>query len=375
MRPDMSQLFSPDISLQVLIVIVVAIAFFIYYVYEENELRIKEKQASDLSTKSKNNPMHEGRPHLDWECEGVFNPGAVRIGDTTHLVYRAVGSDGVSRLGYASSKDGTNVDEMLPFPVFSSLVDRFIPAHLRRFSPVLYPSGGSWGGCEDPRLVKIDNMIYLTYNAFDGWDFIRIGLTMIEEEDFVNKRFKWKRPQLISPPGQIHKNWMLFPEKINGKFAMLHSISPKVEIELLDSLDDIGHSQPYIASPVGARGAVDDARWDTRMRGAGAPPVKTDKGWVVFYHANNKDEPHKYKVGVLLLDLNDPKKIIGRLNFPILEPDEWYENDGKPGIVYVCGAVKRDDLIFLYYGGGDKRLCVAHLNTRELLDELLTTHS
>ncbi len=364
-------LLESPLAVQTLGIIVLVLLYVLWKKYVRPDEK-REGSKSILIQKGYHNPIHEGRFHLDWECEGVFNPGAIRIGDTTHLLYRAIGKDGVSRLGYASSKDGVRIDGTLPYPVYSSIIDRFIPPYLRAYNPTLYPSGGSWGGCEDPRITKIDDTIYLTYSAFDGWDFIRIGLTSISEKDFLEKKWTWKRPQLISPPGEIHKNWVLFPEKIQGKYGILHSISPKIEIELRENLEGFGFSQPFVQSPVGPRESTTDATWDTRMRGPGAPPLKTEKGWLLFYHANTHAEPHKYKVGVLLLDLQEPYRVLARLQFPLLEPNEWYENDGKPGIVYVCGAVKQGDRIFLYYGGGDKRVCVAHLEEKELLHELLT---
>ena len=71
------------------------------------------------------------------------------------------------------------------------------------------------------------------YTAFDGWGSVRIALTSIGLTDFLKKDWQWKKPTLISPPGEIHKNWVLFPEKINGKFAILHSISPDILIDIL----------------------------------------------------------------------------------------------------------------------------------------------
>ena len=75
----------------------------------------------------------------------------------------------------------------------------------------------------------------------------------------------------------------------------------------------------------------------------------------------DKNEPNRYKVGVMLLDLKDPQKVKYRSAHPILEPEEWYENDGKPGIVYANGAVVKDGILFVYYGSGDKYIGVASI--------------
>ena len=128
---------------------------------------------------------------------------------------------------------------------------------------------------------------------------------------------------------------MLFPEKIGGKYAILHSIVPKVDIAYRDSIEDIGTTEPYITSWVGARGdlpAREDS-WDSFVRGAGPPPLKTPLGWLLFYHAIDEQDPGRYKLGAMLLDLADPTKILYRSMAPVLSPDESYENHGKPGIV------------------------------------------
>jgi len=89
------------------------------------------------------------------------------------------------------------------------------PRNLRRYSPHMYASGGSWGGCEDPRMVVIDGMVYVTFNMFDNWQ-LRVGYLTMGEDDFIAKRFyKWQGPYLLSHPAR-HKSWVIFPEKIHG---------------------------------------------------------------------------------------------------------------------------------------------------------------
>lgn len=351
--------------------------FFAFGIFHYVKEKIKKSRKSSVKkltlTKVKHNPLLSPREHLMWEMCGTFNPAALMIDGRVHLLYRAVGGDGVSRVGYASSDDGLHFNGGDLQPIFAFEKPRLLYSGVQKYDPVMYPSGGSFGGVEDPRLTHIDGVVYMTFNAFDGWDYIRIGLSMISEEDFLKKKWnKWTKPRLLSPPGEIHKNWMIFPSKIRGKFAVLHSISPKVEIEYVDNLSDVGVTKPFIKSPVGARGDLNKEDWDTRVRGAGAPPIKTDKGWLVLYHANERNESHKYKLGAYLLDLKNPKKVIAKAILPILEPDEWYENDSKPGIVYVCGAIikedkEKGDSLYVYYGGGDKYVCAAHTNLNDIL--------
>ena len=310
-----------------------------------------------------------------WAAEAVMNPAAVHLGGRVHLLYRAIGMDGVSRMGYASSPNGIVFDDRLPYPVYVAQNPRNLPGHLRRYSPMMYPSGGSWGGCEDPRMAAIDGRVYVTYNAFDGWDFIRVALISISEADFAAKRWRWSAPKLLSRPGELHKNWVLFPEKINGRFALLHSLHgpapDNVCIEYIDDLDAFDPTKDGFASPYHDSSPTHEAAWHHRVRGAGPPPIRTDRGWLLFYHATSESEGHRYKLGAMLLDLDDPTKVIHRASSPVLSPDERYENDGKPGIVYACGAVVRGELLHIYYGGADKVVCVATAPLAPFLDALI----
>jgi len=323
------------------------------------------------------NPILMPEPHNDWEAGGTFNPAAWHDDQgTAHLLYRAVGADGVSRLGYARSKDGIHF-ERLPYPVYSMENLRSIGkdgrVHELRFDPVMYPSGGSYGGAEDPRMVCIDDRIYVSCSAFDGWDFIRIAVFSISKDDFINQKWRWSKLMLLSPEGQINKNWVLFPEKINGQFAILHSLTPSIQVEYVSELEDVGHGRVKVNSKFNAFEARKERPgWDTWLRGVGAPPIKTDAGWLVFYHAIDKTEPHKYKLGAFILDYKNPTKILAKSPEPVLVPDMWYENDSKPGVVYACGAVLQDEKIFVYYGGGDRYACVAEVDAKELIDWLVT---
>jgi predicted GH43/DUF377 family glycosyl hydrolase len=302
-----------------------------------------------------------------WEAGGVMNPAAVTAGGKTHLFYRAVGDDGVSRIGYAWSENGTKVDGRLPYPVFAlngAPQPPTKPAH-----KALAESGGTWSGVgiEDPRAVVIGDHMYMTFNAFAGWNSLRIGVSSIRIDDLMARRWKWTPPVYLSPANQVQKNWVLFPEKINGKFAVLHSLhSGSRDRVLVDYLDDLEGSE--IASPYNPK--KDPSTWDSTLRGAGPPPIKTKDGWLLLYHANDDRESHKYKLGALLLDLYDPSKVIARSVRPVLEPDASYENDGKPGIVYACGATVAGDTLRVYYGGGDKVVCVAKTSLAGLLAKL-----
>ena len=308
--------------------------------------------------------------HNLWEAEAVFNPGALVLANRTHLIYRAIGADGESRLGYASSPDGLLFDERLPYPMYVLNTPRMVGG-TRRYNPVLFPSGGSWGGYEDPRMVAIEDRVYVTFNMFENWT-LRAGYLVIDEKDFLAKRFyKWEGPYVLSH-GNRDKYWVLFPEKMGGKFAVLHSIlgetDDRVRIEYVEDLRTL--KERRFPSPDPQQHPDKLIAWHMHMRSAGPPPLKTEKGWLVFYHAHDAAEPHKYKVGAMLLDLKDPTRILCRSVAPVLEPTYPYENAGKPGIVYASGATIYNGNIHLYYGGADKVICVATAPLHTFLNAL-----
>lgn len=331
----------------------------------------KHNVAKDHSLmRSECNPIIYPNSWSGWESEATFNPGAFMDDDgRVHLIYRAIGGDGLSRLGYASSDDGINFNARSSFPIFEPTRGYGMPdpskvIEVREYNPSTYTSGGGWGGSEDPRTVLIGDKVYLMYVAFEGWDSIRIALTSISLTDLKKERWNWKKPILISPKNERNKNWLLFPEKINGKYAILHGITPEILIDYVDDIDSLF----TISSkrPDGPQPGREDF-WDSKLRGAGAPPLLTPLGWLLLYHAIDDHEPHKYKLGAMILDKDNPTKILYRSHSPILSPDMHYENDSKPGIVYASGAVIKNSKLMVYYGGGDKHVCTAQTNLNEFL--------
>ncbi len=313
--------------------------------------------------KNNNNPILSPDNKYCWENKAIFNPAAIYLNNKIHFIYRAIGNSNISTFGYASSKDGIHIDKKSSKPVFS-VRRSFEKKQKQVFS---YASGGSWDGCEDPRLVSLGNKVYLIYTYFNGYFPPRIALTSIDKNKFLNKNWDWEKSVFLSPPGKINKNWVIFPEKINSKYAILHSISPEILIDYFDNLSFDGHT--FINSFY-SRGDRKNS-WDNYVRGVGPPPIKTKDGWLVLYHAMEKKDPGRYKIGAMILDFNNPKNILYRSNFPILEPNETYENNGiKPGVVYCCGAVVKDDTLFVYYGGSDMVSCVATANLNNFLESI-----
>jgi predicted GH43/DUF377 family glycosyl hydrolase len=321
--------------------------------------------------KYESNPIVEPRTENFWELKATFNPAALYADGHVHLLYRAIGGDDMSTLGYAMSDDGVTIVGRPDAPAFAHKTKGTNP--LVSAPRINYLSGGGCaGGSEDPRLVMIneDGKIYLTYTAFDGWGSVRIALSSIAKDDFVNRRWRWSAPVFLSPPGEVHKNWVLFPEKINGKFAILHSLSPKILIDYVDDLSEFEDDAKNIKSHYSRFSNVDG--WDSWVRGAGPPPIKTKLGWLLLYHAMDVRDPNRYKLGAMILDADDPTKVLYRSRIPVLEPEEWYENTGwKSGVIYSCGAVVKDGELYVYYGGADSVVCVAVADLDHFLDELV----
>lgn len=313
------------------------------------------------------NPLLGPRRGHGWESQFVFNAAAVALAGKVHLVYRAIGEDGISRLGWAASGDGRRFDERGASPVYQFGPDRPTPRRAGDTRPPL-ASGGSWHGCEDPRLTRVGDRLYMTYTDFGGWDSPpAVALTSIGVDDFLAQRWRWTPARLISPPDEVHKNWVVFPRKIGGRYAVLHSLKPCVQVAYVDSLDDLARTR--IDSH--HHDCLPGAGWDNWLRGAGAPPLETADGWLLLYHAMDRADPDRYKLGAMLLDRDNPARVLARLPWPLLEPNARYENDGfKVGVVYNCGAVIQDERLLVYYGGADAVVCGAEISLPALLAQL-----
>jgi len=329
---------------------------------------LRSKNVSLRLTKSKNNPIISPKSENHWESFNTFNPAALYENGKVHLLYRAQGHDYISVLGYASSSDGFHVDSRHDKPAYiPSRNFETKKTEKKNYVSHCYVSGGGYGGCEDPRLTRIGDRVYMTYVAFDSINPPRVAITSISIDDFLNQRWLWERPVLISPPGVVDKNAVIFPEKIHGKYVIFHRIYPDILIDFVDSLEFDGTKWLKGEYKISPRPLM----WDSRKIGAGAPPIKTDEGWLLIYQAVGNQDSGKYKVGAMLLDIDDPTKVLYRSNAPILEPIEKYENEGfKSGVVYPCGAIVKDESLFVYYGGADSYVCVATANLKEFLAEL-----
>lgn len=331
-----------------------------------------------LLERFEDNPILRPNPDHWWETKAVLNPAAIYEGGKVHILYRAIGETDVSVLGYASSFDGFHIHERLDKPVYMPRepfegASSFHP-YASEMSGIYISGGGGMGGCEDPRLTRIDERIYMTYVAYDGYSPPRVALSSIRINDFLSKKWDWRKPVLISPPDIVDKNACILPERINGKYVIFHRIFPNILIDFVDDLDFDGQTRWLEGQfRISVRELSSD--WDSHKVGCGPPPIRTKDGWLLIYQAVGSHDQSRYKMGAMLFDLKDPTKVIARTRSPILEPVAPYENEGwKAGVVYPCGAAVIEDRLFVYYGGADTVVCVASVKLEHLLERLITNH-
>lgn len=317
------------------------------------------------------NPILLPSPDNMWESKQVFNAAAIYHNKAVHLLYRAIGDNDTSVLGYAVSKDGLNIDARSEKPAY---VPRSIfehPTYGKKIKVSPFESGGGgYGGIEDPRITKIGDKFYLTYVAFDGRNPPRVALSYISVKSFESKNWDdWSEPVLISPPGVVDKNACILSEQIDGKYVIFHRIYPDILIDMVDSLDDFDGKSVWLKGQYRIHPRPNF--WDSNKIGMGPPPIKTKDGWLAIYQGVGFQDNSRYKIGAMLLDLNDPTVVTHRSPHPILEPEADYENGGfKAGVVYPCGAVVIGNKLIVYYGGSDTYLAAATADLNQFLDEL-----
>ena len=307
--------------------------------------------------RSPENPIIQPKPENDWESKFTFNPAALYENDKVHLVYRAQGPDQTSVLGHAASNDGVNFNERSSEPIY-------VPREPFEKKTTLGASG-----CEDPRITKLGNRLYMCYTAFDGHDPWHIAFTSIKTEDFLRKKWQWSTPKIISCPHRSDKNACLVSEKIRDKYVFFHRIGGCIWVDYQDKLtfnrDEWLGGKILICPNVKS--------WDSEKVGIAGPPHKTKEGWLLIYHGLSSQDK-KYRLGAMLLDSEYPERIISKLEYPILEPEEEYETKGfRPDTVFSCGSVIVKNRLYVYYGAADQVICVASVELDKLLRAFFRT--
>lgn len=330
-------------------------------------------------TRYEGNPVISPDPDNWWESRVTANPGAYydESSGEVKLLYRASAADKEHKvyLGLAVSKDALN---------FKRASDK----------PAVSPSDGFDAGCvEDPRIVKFGEWYFIIYAsrpypageywlkdpheqwkppyASEDWP-ISLRESLSSSGLLITKDFKeFKRAGRITDPTLDDRDAILFPEKVGGKFALLHrpmnwtgekygTMNPAIWITF---------SNDIMKWPQSRLLAKAKFKWERKIGGS-TPPIKTSSGWLVLYHAVGPDL--HYRIGAMLLDLDDPCIVRHRSPDWLMQPEAWYEKEGYyQGCIFPCGNIVIGSTLYVYYGAADKYVGVATCDINSLTDYLL----
>ncbi len=323
---------------------------------------------------------------LEFESKGVFNPACIREGKYVHMFYRAWNKDKRSTIGYCKLDGPLKVVE-------------------RAKEPLLFPESKYEHNLEDPRIVFLDGLYYLTYIAYDGKN-VRIAyatskdlktfqkkgiispeITYDKAEDLfracrskLKERYFLFESRFKDIAGKDvllwNKDALFFPKKINGKFALVHRILPDIQVIYFKKFSDLtmDYWEKYLKRLCDFVVLESKYWYESRNIGGGCPPIETSKGWLLIYHAvDDMDRGKIYRAGAALLDKKNPTKVIGHLREPLFSPEEHWEKKGNvDNVVFPTGAVVFGKRLYIYYGAADKRIAVVSLDLKELLDKLIS---
>jgi predicted GH43/DUF377 family glycosyl hydrolase/mannose-6-phosphate isomerase-like protein (cupin superfamily) len=319
----------------------------------------------------------------EFEHRAVLNPACIEADGSLHMFYRAIRDDLVSSVGYCRFEDG-RVVERLDHPVVA-------PEH-----------DYERAGIEDPRIVLFDGLYYLFYTAYDGKNariayatsadlktFTKRGvispsITYDEAEDIfrqsqVRDKYLFFEAYFKDVVGKDVLLWekdaFIFPRRIGGKLAMIHRILPGMQVIYFDNFQQLADPQfwrDYLKDLNKYILLDSEFRFENRNVGGGCPPIETEDGWLLIYHAvEDRPRGRIYNAAAALLDRDDPLKVIGRLPEPLFSPEVGAEMYGDVNnVVFPTSAIVRDGRLFIYYGAADTRIMAKSLDLKELLRAL-----
>jgi predicted GH43/DUF377 family glycosyl hydrolase len=321
------------------------------------------------------------------EEEGVLNPAVILDNGVVHMFYRAVAKGNFSTIGSCQLNGAMNVVNQLDHSVLSP------------------QSADESHGVEDPRIVKIDDIFYLTYTGFDGVNargklatsrdlvhFERHGIivpevtydqfhSLAESDRTINEKYRRYNNQNHFS-GQIHpdellwdKNVIFFPRKINNKFTVLHRIRPDIQMFQFYSLYELTHDYWKTYLNEFSSHIVLSPRYDHELSyiGGGCPPIETDAGWLLIYHGvHDTVEGYVYCACACILDIEFPMVELARLPYPLFSPEQPWEVTGAVNnVCFPTGAVVIAGELFIYYGAADHQIACASIHLAELVEEIM----
>ena len=329
-----------------------------------------------------------GPTQRTFENNAVFNPGVYQDGNTVHIFYRAVEHGNFSTIGYAKSDGPFNIIKRNEEPILNRELE--------------YEKQG----VEDARIVKIENTFYLTYTAYNGYNVLgalatSTNLIHFEKKGLITPQLNYQEyEQLIKNCGKklnpkyYHynklfseigvvtdqfrllrdKDIILFPKKINGKFAMLHRIWPGIQIVYFDDWNDLTSEfwAAYLMKLTDYIVLEPTDIFEINYIGAGCPPIETEFGWLLIYHGvQSTSTGFVYHAKAALLQLDKPEMVLSKLPYPLFSPTKKWEIEGEvDNVVFPTGHALFGNDLYIYYGAADKYIAVARMNLHELLLEL-----
>ncbi len=324
---------------------------------------------------------------LVFEDVGVLNPAVIQNEKGLHLFYRAVTTGNRSSIGYCKLSNATEIED-------------------RYEQPVIVPEYGYESqGVEDPRIVKIDNLYYLTYTAYDGVN--AMGALAISKD-----LIKWNKLGIIVPQNTYNqfteltannqhicskyarfnehfasllkdgkpmflwdKNLIFFPRRINGKLHFLHRIKPEIQIVAFNDISELtkefwdNYFQNFNEHIVLSA----KHKHESSYIGGGCPPIETKEGWLVIYHSVfDTVNGYVYNACAALLELENPQKEIARLPYPLFTPTLDIEINGEVNnVCFPTGTALFNDDLYIYYGAADEQIATVSVSFEGLITELL----
>lgn len=311
------------------------------------------------------NPILKPDPNFSWQALATFNGCPVKKGRETHLLFRAYSQPqynvlagsrtSISTIGRAVSNDGINFEERVSFLVPEHEWEKF--------------------GCEDPRVTKIDDVYYIFYTALSAYPFradgIRVGVALTKDLENIIAKYP------VTPFNA--KAMALFPGRINGKLAAILSVNtdrPPTKMAIIyfnepSQIWSASHWEKWYEKL--DKNSLDLKREDDDHVEVGAPPIKTRDGWLLIYsHINHYGKSDMlFGIEAVLLDKNDPLKIISRTKYPLMVPEDFHELYGMvPNVIFPSGALVKGNKLNIYYGAADTTCCVASVSLPKLLTHM-----
>jgi len=319
-----------------------------------------------------------------FESKAVLNPACYQEGEFVHVFYRAIDSKNKSSIGYAKLKGPSQVVERWSKPI----IER----------ELAFESFGA----EDPRMVKIGDIFYMTYVGHDGKNAViayatSTDLVHFEKHGIIGPQIAYDDAAKMFRGEKLkdryfmfesyyeeyggkdvliwEKDGLLFPKKINGKYALIHRVLPDIHIAYFKSFQDLKKREFWVdhLKKLYKFVVLENKYWfESRNIGGGAPPIETDEGWLLIFHTVEElNKSRIYHASAALLDKKNPKKVIGRLNHPLFSPTESWEKKGfVSNVVFPTGTAIFGNDLYIYYGAADKSVCVAKTNLQKLLQAL-----